>query len=262
MIPFAPRNSGSGPALIAPSGIHSLPRRTRMSIVESLKPLLLLLVLGGVGYAVYVALNHAPPPEFATLAPEWNKPPASDSANQNGAANNPAPYSNAAPGTAGNPWQSGTPGSAVSANGITDSASTSAGGTATMPAASTGGGLNSLPFCLGSNAAGSPVANAPPPNQALPPTATMPGPPSTNLNAAPAGSFPAPPTGVMNSPAPVHPCRLPRRRITRCPTPRHQIPHRQILTPPTPAPQVPLPRITRRRRRKPGTTSKLRPAPP
>ena len=31
--------------------------------MESLKPILLLVVLAGVGYGVYVALNHAPAPE-------------------------------------------------------------------------------------------------------------------------------------------------------------------------------------------------------
>lgn len=41
--------------------------------MESLKSILLLVVLSGVGYGVYVALNHAPPPEPPTsLAPEWN----------------------------------------------------------------------------------------------------------------------------------------------------------------------------------------------
>src|SRR5215831_9477586 len=50
-----------------------LPASSRRTIVESLKPILLLVVLSGVGYGVYVALNHAPPPEApANLAPEWN----------------------------------------------------------------------------------------------------------------------------------------------------------------------------------------------
>ncbi len=44
------------------------------TIVESLKPLLLFVVLGGVGYGVYVALNQAPPPEPPSrVAPRWNK---------------------------------------------------------------------------------------------------------------------------------------------------------------------------------------------
>jgi len=43
--------------------------------MESLKPILLCVVLAGVGYAVYIALNHAPPPEPAlSNAPEWGKP--------------------------------------------------------------------------------------------------------------------------------------------------------------------------------------------
>jgi hypothetical protein len=49
------------------------PASSRRTIVESLKSILLLVVLSGVGYGVYVALNHAPPPEPTTsLAPEWN----------------------------------------------------------------------------------------------------------------------------------------------------------------------------------------------
>jgi hypothetical protein len=40
--------------------------------VESLKSILLLVVLSGVGYGVYVALNHAPPSEPTSIAPEWN----------------------------------------------------------------------------------------------------------------------------------------------------------------------------------------------
>jgi LysM repeat protein len=43
--------------------------------MESLKPILLCVVLVGVGYGVYIALNHAPPPEPAlSNAPEWGKP--------------------------------------------------------------------------------------------------------------------------------------------------------------------------------------------
>jgi LysM repeat protein len=165
--------------------------------VESLKPVLLLLVLGGVAYAVYVALNHAPPPEFATISPEWNKPPAADSANQNA---NGAAASNAAPTTTG-PWQAGTPDNTTSSTGAADSTSVSTGPAPAVPA-SIGSSLSSLPFGPGSSVAGSSVANTPPTNQALPPTTTMPGQQSTNLNAAPAGNFMAPPTGVMNPPAP------------------------------------------------------------
>jgi LysM repeat protein len=44
--------------------------------MESLKPILLCVVLAGVGYGVYIALNHAPPPEPPlTSAPEWGKGP-------------------------------------------------------------------------------------------------------------------------------------------------------------------------------------------
>jgi LysM repeat protein len=47
--------------------------------VESLKPILLLVVLGGVAYAVYVALNHAPPTEPPGLVEtDWNKPAAAE----------------------------------------------------------------------------------------------------------------------------------------------------------------------------------------
>ncbi len=43
--------------------------------MESLKPILLLVVLGGIGYAVYVALNRAPPSESnLDVAPAWNQP--------------------------------------------------------------------------------------------------------------------------------------------------------------------------------------------
>jgi LysM repeat protein len=169
--------------------------------VESLKPLLLLLVLGGVAYAVYVALNHAPPPEFATIGPEWNKPPATDPANQN---SNGAAPSNAAPGTAG-PWQAGAPGSATPGFGTADSASGNTGSAATTPATPAGNGPSGLPFGMSSNAAGSPVATAPPASQMSPSATTMPAESSTNFNAAPAGNFSTPPTSVMNAPAPSSP---------------------------------------------------------
>lgn len=43
--------------------------------MESLKPILLLIVLSGIGYLVYVALNRAPPSEPALdVAPAWNQP--------------------------------------------------------------------------------------------------------------------------------------------------------------------------------------------
>jgi hypothetical protein len=43
--------------------------------VESLKPILLLIVLSGIGYLVYVALNRAPPSEpVLDAAPAWNQP--------------------------------------------------------------------------------------------------------------------------------------------------------------------------------------------
>jgi len=47
--------------------------------VESLKPFLLCVVLGGVAYGVYVALNHAPPPEPPPAATgSWSKPAGSE----------------------------------------------------------------------------------------------------------------------------------------------------------------------------------------
>jgi hypothetical protein len=49
--------------------------------VESLKPILLCIVLSGIGYLVYVALNRAPPSEPALdTAPTWNQPAKGDAA--------------------------------------------------------------------------------------------------------------------------------------------------------------------------------------
>src|SRR5215468_4289116 len=58
-----------------PNPGHSRAASSRRTIVESLKPILLLVVLGGVAYAVYVALNHAPPTDPPGLVEtDWNKP--------------------------------------------------------------------------------------------------------------------------------------------------------------------------------------------
>jgi hypothetical protein len=80
--------------------------------VESLKPILLLLVLGGVGYSVYVALNHAPPPEPATTGPEWSKPPALDPGVGNRPIEATSQSSSTSPNSASaptnNPWQFGS----------------------------------------------------------------------------------------------------------------------------------------------------------
>ena len=44
--------------------------------MSSLKPLLLLIVLAGVSYGVYVAINKNPTPDFPpTAGTEWAKPP-------------------------------------------------------------------------------------------------------------------------------------------------------------------------------------------
>jgi len=136
---------------------------SRTSIVESLKPLLLLLVLGGVGYSVYVALNHAPPPEFAALAPEWNKPAATEPGNPTA--------------TAGNRASDNNP-------------------MASTPSMNGGAAVSSLPFGLGSNSVGSPIANTSPQNQISPQSRNLPESQSANLNAAPAGSFQAPNSGA------------------------------------------------------------------
>jgi LysM repeat protein len=148
--------------------IKLLSRRQR-SIVESLKPLLLLLVLGGVGYGVYVALNHAPPPEFATLAPEWNKPAGSEPGSPTGTAGNRASDSTTMP---------------------------------SAPNMNSGSTVSSLPFGLGSNSVGPPIANTTPQNQQLPPSGNLPEAQSANLNAAPAGSFQAPNSGAPSSAPP------------------------------------------------------------
>ena len=47
--------------------------------MESLKPILLLIVLSGVGYGVYVALNHAPAPEPTSGATTDGNPAANQS---------------------------------------------------------------------------------------------------------------------------------------------------------------------------------------
>src|SRR5262249_43257051 len=83
----------------------SRPASSRTSIVESLKSILLLVVLSGVGYGVYVALNHAPPSEPGTsLAPEWN--PGGPDAKQpsGGVANSTSGGATSAGIPASNPW--------------------------------------------------------------------------------------------------------------------------------------------------------------
>ncbi len=71
--------------------------------MESLKGILLLIVLGCVGYGVYVALNHAPPSEPAPVnAAPWKKPAGGES----GASTSPG---SASPGTNAPPSTSMTP---------------------------------------------------------------------------------------------------------------------------------------------------------
>ena len=71
--------------------------------MESLKSVLLLVVLSGVGYGVYVALNHAPPSEPTSIAPEWN-PGGSDAKAPSGVANSTSGGTTSAGVPASNPW--------------------------------------------------------------------------------------------------------------------------------------------------------------
>ena len=219
---------------IAPSRLNSesLPRRTRMSIVESLKPLLLLIVLGGVGYGVYVALNHAPPPEFATIDPQWNRPAeagnppnamgnrAPDGSTMNGSAMNSLPPSNG--------WQQGAAGNTNSGYAGSGDATN---GSMPMNGMSGGGAMSSLPFGFGASAARSAAGNSMPQNS-MPPAAGAPDYQTGNVNAAGAGSFVAPNSGSQNSMPPRHESaaasssvgkcrlvRLPRKRILAAGTP-------------------------------------------
>jgi LysM repeat protein len=73
--------------------------------VESLKSILLLVVLSGVGYGVYVALNHAPPSEPSTsIAPEWNPGGSDAKAPLGGVANSTSGGATSAGVPASNPW--------------------------------------------------------------------------------------------------------------------------------------------------------------
>jgi LysM repeat protein len=205
---FSPQNSGgeqrpdfvstvSGEWIDSAGDVTSLLRRTRMSIVESLKPLLLFVVLGGVGYGVYVALNHAPPPELAALAPEWNKP-AAEPGSPNGIAGNRNLGGNATSTMPpSNPWQSG-----MTNNGSAGDASNSVTGPSPMSSMPSGGAVGSLPFGLGSSAAQTPVGNSLPQNQISSPVAGGTLNQSTNVNAAAAGNFAAPISSGLNSSGP------------------------------------------------------------
>lgn len=73
--------------------------------MESLKSILLLVVLSGVGYGVYVALNHAPPSEPPTsIAPEWNPGGADAKAPPGGVANSTGGGATSAGVPTSNPW--------------------------------------------------------------------------------------------------------------------------------------------------------------
>lgn len=167
---------------------------SRMSIVESLKPLLLLLVLGCVAYGVYVALNHAPAPEMASISPEWGATATPEPGTGNGATSgvpsNRMPDSNAASSTSTNnawpPANGSAPGTANN-----QSAQAPANG---MPT----GGISSLPFGLGAGSGQTSMGsnnNPPAQNQAAAPpaaptqqTTSM----GATLNAVNAGSPGAP----------------------------------------------------------------------
>jgi len=78
---------------------------SRRTIVESLKSILLLVVLSGVGYGVYVALNHAPPSEPPTsIAPEWNPSGPDAKSSPGGVVNSTSGGATAAGVPASNPW--------------------------------------------------------------------------------------------------------------------------------------------------------------
>jgi hypothetical protein len=72
--------------------------------VESLKSILLLVVLSVVGYGVYVALNHAPPSEPTSIAPEWNPGGPDAKAPPGGVANSTSGGATSAGVPASNPW--------------------------------------------------------------------------------------------------------------------------------------------------------------
>jgi hypothetical protein len=170
-----------------------------MSIVESLKPLLLLIVLGGVGYGVYVALNHAPPPEFATIDPQWNRP--ADSGNPPNAMGNRAPDGGTMNGNAmnsmppSNGWQQGPAGNTNSGYAGGGDATN---GSMPMNGMSGSGAVSSLPFGFGASAARAAASNSMPQNS-MPPAAGAPDYQAGNVSAAAAGSFVAPNSGGQNS---------------------------------------------------------------
>ncbi|HEY2880875.1 MAG TPA: LysM peptidoglycan-binding domain-containing protein [Pirellulales bacterium] len=129
--------------------------------MESLKPILLFVVLGGVGYGVYVALNHAPPPDSATSAgSDWNKTPAKADGSKPADAR-PAGSTSTAPFPTAPAWNSG---------GASDAAPQTAGAakdSSTLAARADNalsGGLGSgLPFGVGSATAHPAPTDAPNP---------------------------------------------------------------------------------------------------
>ena len=99
-------------AIIPPIFCYRISLFLESRSVESLKPLLLLVVLGGVGYGVYVALNQAPSPEPSPrVAPNWNKSPqtGAKTARKSGPATPAKPASApAAPATSNSPLSAGS----------------------------------------------------------------------------------------------------------------------------------------------------------
>ncbi|HTQ38899.1 MAG TPA: LysM peptidoglycan-binding domain-containing protein [Pirellulales bacterium] len=152
--------------------------------MESLKPMLLCIVLGGVGYGVYVALNHVPPPEASPVDSPWNKPTGMDAgAPREPDANSAGSVGNSTGGgmasgmsTTANPWQ-GQISSGVSAINAAPAANgnSPAPGIGNNPMASA---VSNLPFGIGSSggqtAAAAHSSSAPPPLVDIPQQAGAP----------------------------------------------------------------------------------------
>jgi hypothetical protein len=161
--------------------------------MESLKPILLLVVLSGVGYGVYVALNHAPPSESAPgNSSHWNKPVGGEpGTTNNSAAAQQQP--GAASATRNNPTPQASATSPASGldklNRLSESGPNPAPSAGSPPIANPG---ISLPFGIGSSAMQPPASSAAPMPAETPlaASAVLPADRSANAGLAPVQSSP------------------------------------------------------------------------